>query len=93
MIGVMIMSDKARELLNTISNNVDDSITKLKELMDAVDLIANGAPIYQRTDSEKAIDDIHKVDQAVHDDIKFEKCFLDAIKAGKIHGVTFTGKE
>lgn len=45
-----------------------------------------------KTGTEKAISDIRKVDQAVHDMCNFEECFLDAIKAGKIHGVTWSGK-
>jgi len=49
-------------------------------------------PIDTRTDTEKAIKDIHRVDQTVHESIRFEYYFLEAIKAGDIHGVKWVGE-
>jgi len=49
-------------------------------------------PIDTRTDTEKAIDDLFKLDESICNNIEWHKNFLDAIKAGKIHGVTFNGE-
>jgi hypothetical protein len=45
-----------------------------------------------RTDSEKAIDDLRNADDRICNDTEWHKNFLDLIKAGKIHEVSFAGK-
>ena len=54
--------------------------------------IESAMPIDQRTDEEKAIDDMNDVYKAHIRDVQdyIDILFVD-IKAGKIHGVTFTG--
>lgn len=49
-------------------------------------------PIYTRTDTEKAIDDLREMDESISNNSDWYKNFIDEIKAGKIHGVTFTGE-
>jgi hypothetical protein len=49
-------------------------------------------PIDTRTDTEKAIDDLRKMDESICNDTEWHKNFIEAIKSGKVHGITFTGE-
>ena len=50
------------------------------------------APIDTRTDKEKAIDDLFKLDESICNNINWHENFLDKIIEGKVHGVKWVGK-
>ena len=74
------------------SRLTDANGTEWEKVKTHSDGSATFKPIDTRTDTEKAIDDIKRIDQLIHGDHDFNKAFLDAIKSNQIHGVTFTGE-
>lgn len=48
-------------------------------------------PMDNRTDREKAINDLFNLDEKICNDTEWHANFLDAIIAGKIHGIEYTG--
>ena len=51
--------------------------------------LAWAKPIDTRTDKEKAIDDLFKLDESICNNTKWHENFIDAIIEGKVHGVSF----
>lgn len=45
-----------------------------------------------RTDKEKTIDDINKIDQNIHHVHNFAEIFLEAVKNAEIHDISFIGE-
>ena len=64
-------------------------VGNLLTYISTVEEFNNFKPIDTRTDKQKAIDDLFKLDESICNNTKWHENFIDAIIEGKIRGVSF----
>ena len=92
LVGMECMINGHKRVILLTADNDGDYVTMNNGGIYDSDGIHNIKPIDNRTDKEKAIDDLFKLDESICNNTKWHENFLDEIIAGNIHGVTWSGK-
>ena len=88
--GMEVMHLSVKKVVMLLADSNSKYVLKSVNDFYSLALAHDIKPLDTRTDRQKTIDDIHKVDQRVHDEHDFNSAFLDAVINNEIHGITWS---